>query len=86
MDLDKEQNRPKAPTGAGEVPVPQEEPQKLGKPLETPRPAKDFQKHLRSAHRDPPFSRHLFVFANEAWDSIVLHRVGYLRVFRSTRL
>ena len=40
MDLDKEQNRPKAPAGAGEVPVPQEEPQKLGKPLETPQ-AKD---------------------------------------------
>ena len=32
------------------------------------------------------FSRHLFVFANEAWDFMVLHRVGYLRVFRSTRL
>lgn len=51
MDLDKEQNRPKAPTGAGEVPVPQEEPQKVGKPLETPRPAKDEEAPTVSSQR-----------------------------------
>ena len=50
MDLDKEQNRPKAPTGVGEVPVPQEEPQKLGKPLETPQ-AKDEEAPTVSSQR-----------------------------------
>ena len=34
MDLE---GGPEAPAGAGVVPVPQEEPQKLGKPLETPK-------------------------------------------------